>query len=149
MKGKMKTQYVGLLLILVMFFSTFAFAIINSIAPPEQAQSSPTPQEEIQRHLKTSLSEQQKSSLAQNGFAIIEFIHTPNCANCTQYSSVLESFYRKYENVLWLDIEGEQDSIKFIGKETKQLTDITDAKLLDAYCEVSRIQPKECILKNI
>ncbi len=151
MQGKIKSQYVGLLLIFVMFFSTFAFAIINSVYTPTQPQDTPGPssQKTVQRYLERALTEQEKTALLQNGVAILEFSHTKNCVQCDEYRTVIRNFYTKYSNVLVLDIAGDKDNVQFTGKETQSVTNITSDGLLDAYCKVSAIQPKECILKNI
>ena len=150
MEGKIKSQYIGLLMIFIMFFSTFAFAVINSFSPQDQQpQNTHQPEKEIDRHLKRPLTENEKASLLQQGAAILEFSHTKNCLKCDDFRPILENFYVKYENILFVDIEGDQDTIQFIGKETKVIINVTDADLLDAYCKVSAIQPKECILKNV
>ncbi|HLD42149.1 MAG TPA: hypothetical protein VJB06_03865 [archaeon] len=150
MQGKIKTQYTGLLLIFVMFFSTFAFAIINSITPYEpEVTGAPDQPETIQRYLNRPLTQTEKTSLIQNQIAILEFSHTKDCAKCAEYRTVIESFYTKYPNILVVDLEGDKDSIQFVGKETQPITDLNPENLLDAYCKVSAVQTKECLLKNI
>ncbi len=144
-----KTKYVGLLLIFTMFFSSIAFGIISSIG--NQADTKPTPtgkEVTIERHTKRLLSEQEKNGLLQQGVAILEFLYTKDCAKCAEYRPVIEGFYTKFNNIVLVDAEAPSTVIKITGKETKQIANVTEKALLDAYCEVSLIQPKECILKN-
>lgn len=146
-----KTQYVGLLLIFIMFFSSVAFGIISSIKNDNSEGPQQTPQGKevtIERHTKRLLSESEKNALLQQGAAILEFLYSKDCSKCAEYRPVIESFSTKFNNILLVDAEYPTTTIRITGKETKQIENVTEKALLDAYCEVSLIQQKDCILKN-
>ncbi len=146
--NRKKYQVIGLLMIFIMFFSTLGFAALNSSKNEPTASPTPSNQKQIERQTTRLLTDQEKTALMQNGVAILEFLHTKGCQNCATYRPVLEGFYTKYPNVLLVDADSEKDSLQFIGTQTKQITNVTEAGLLDAYCDVSATQTKECILKR-
>ncbi len=148
MKGKIKSQYAGLFLIFIMFFSTFAFAIISSVTN-QSPEATPTPgeQQTVERHTKRLLTETEKASVLRNGMVVFEFLQSADCPKCAEYRPVIEGFALKYNMVL-VDAPSTNTTIQFIGKSSLRVENVTENGLLDAYCTVSFIQPKECVLKN-
>lgn len=145
-----KTKYVGLLLIFVMFFSSIAFGVLNSIASQPESQPTPSGKEvQIERHTKRLLTEQEKAGLLQQGATILEFLQGKDCLKCADYRPLIEGFSTKFNDIVLVDAESTATLIQFTGKTTKQVENVTEKSLLDAYCEASILQPKECILKNI
>jgi len=150
MKGKIKSQYIGLLLIFIMFFSTFAFAIINSVFNPSDTQSTPTPtsQFNIEKYMKRALTHQENAYLTGKGIAVLEFLYTKDCTDCPASRQTLLDFSKKYSDLVVVDVEGDKNQIQFSGKKTVQVSNTTEKTLLDAYCSVTFSQPKDCVLKN-
>ena len=144
-----KTKYIGLLLIFVMFFSSIAFGVLNSITNQAESQPTPSKQTTIERHTKRLLTDQEKAALLQQGVTIFEFLQSKDCAKCADYRPLIESFSTRFNDILLVDAESTSTAIQFTGKITKQVENVTEKNLLDAYCEASVLQPKECILKNI
>ncbi len=144
-----KYQFIGLAMIFIMFFSTIGFAALNSVRNTG-LENEPAPAEEktIERHTTRALTEEEKAALLKNGVTIFEFLHTKDCTKCAEYRPVLEAFSTKYPNTVLVDADADKDLIQVTGRSTKQITDVTEKGLLDAFCDVALLQPKDCILKN-
>ena len=144
-----KYQLIGLGMIFIMFFSTLGFAALNSITNSSpQPSATPAGQKQIERHTTRALTEQEKAALFKNGVTILEFLHTKDCQKCSEYRPAIEGFYTKYPDILLLDIESDKDVLQFTGRSTEKITNVTTEGLLDAYCNASFVQSKECILKK-
>ena len=147
---KNKTRYVGLLLIGIMFLSSFGFAVINSVYNPD---SQPTPtangdnQIQVSRTVSREFTSQEQSYILRNGAVIIEFSKSPDCQNCAEDKNIIDGLAKKY-NIFLSETASNATSINLIGKQTKQFSDITEKTLLNAYCEVAFSRPKECVLKD-
>lgn len=145
-----KYQLIGLAMIFIMFFSTIGFAALSSVKNIglENEPTQTSEQKTIERHTIRPLTDQEKSALLQNGVTIFEFLHTKDCAKCAEYRPVLEAFSTKYPNIVLVDADSDKDLLQVTGKSTKQIVDVTEKSLLDAFCDVAFVQPKDCILKN-
>ena len=152
MSGKRsKTQYIGLALIAIMFFSTIGFAVIQSVYnPTAQETQNPTQTSEptIEKHTRRLLTNSEKSYLFRNGATILEFLYSSDCSKCIEYRPIIEGFSTKFSNIVLEDSPENSTLIQFLGKKTVRIENVTEKSLLDAYCEVTFTQPKDCVLKN-
>lgn len=144
-----KYQLIGLAMIFIMFFSTIGFAALSSVNLGLETEPTKTSEQKtIERHTIRPLTDQEKAALLQNGVTIFEFLHTKECTKCAEYRPVLEAFSTKYPNTVLVDADSDKDLLQVTGRSTKQIADVTEKSLLDAFCDVAFVQPKDCILKN-
>lgn len=142
---KIKTAWIGLFLIAVMLFSTFAYAIIQSFYPK---QNTKLPESNI---IDYSLEPDLRNALIQYGATLITFEHNMGCNNCVNQKAALEFLANEYKEQIWLEeIQNEQLDESTItissayGEE--KLVDANETNIFSALCKLMVQPPVACAL---
>ncbi|MBU5537079.1 MAG: hypothetical protein QXP82_00195 [Candidatus Aenigmatarchaeota archaeon] len=94
MKFKFKSSWIGLFLIAVMLFSTFAYAIIQSFYPKQTVK---LPESNI---IDYRLDPNLADVLIQSGATLITFEYNMGCDNCVNQKAALEFFANEYKQTI-------------------------------------------------
>ena len=147
MKLKFKTSWIGLFLIAVMLFSTFAYAIIQSFYPKQNTQLPKT--NIIDYHLDSNLI----NALIQYGATVITFEYNMGCNNCPDQKATLESFANEYKQQIWLEeivdqsLDTSNITMSSIYGEDK-LVDANETGIISTLCQLMVSPPVACALKT-
>lgn len=111
------------------------------------------------------LSGEQVSSILRSGKVLIRDVYSTNCTNCAAKDVTLELFVNSFPGLLVLEeIAIEPDNTTHVDSNgyvkfqmispTGEVIDlggknITQEALTDMFCDISAIQPKECLLRGI
>lgn len=147
MKFKFKSSWIGLFLIAIMLFSTFAYAVIQSFYPRQNTQ---LPESNIVNYqLDASL----KDALIQYGRTIITFEYNLGCNNCVNQKSTLEFFANEYKEQIWLEEVSDESldvskiTISSIYGEEK-LVDANETGIASSMCNLMVSPPVACALQR-
>lgn len=156
MRFKIKTSWIGLFLIAIMLFSTFAYAVIQSFYPKQKTELPKT--NIIDYPLNSNL----KNSLIQYGITVVTFSYNINCENCAIEKSILEFYATEHKQVLSNDgpvfsiyLEELMDSTldrskismeSVYGKE--ELIGANETDIFNALCKIMVSPPVTCALKT-
>jgi hypothetical protein len=143
---KLKTSWIGLFLIAVMLFSTFAYAIIQSFNSPEGTTLPET--NIINYRLQPAL----KNALVQYGTTIITFEYNNFCNNCVNQKAMLEFFANEYKQQIWMEeIEMTNLDVSTITVSSAygedKLVDASDAQIASSLCKLMVSPPATCVLQ--
>lgn len=145
MKLKFKPAWVGLFLIAVMLFSTFAYAVIQSFYPK---QNTKLPESNI---LDYQLDANLKNALMQYGATIVTFEYNLGCDNCVNQKSALEFFANEYKQQIWLEelVDESLDKSKITissvyGEDS--LIDANETGIVSTLCKLMVAPPVTCAL---
>ncbi len=162
MKFKFKTSWIGLFLIAVMLFSTFAYAIIQRFNSGENGQ---LPKSNI---INYQLDDNLKNAFIQYGVTMITFDYNLGCENCVAQKSTLEFFANEYK----LNLDNPKLSIDDVyGKifleeildegldksKTKitsaygedEMIDANETQIVNSLCKLMVSPPVACAIKNL
>lgn len=111
------------------------------------------------------LSGEQVSSILRGGKVLIRDVYAKNCSDCASRDITLELFVNSFPGLLVLEEAAiEPDNATFVDSNgyvkfqmispTGEVIDlgdknITQEDLTDMFCDISAIQPKECLLRDI
>jgi hypothetical protein len=111
------------------------------------------------------LSGEQVSSILRSGKVLIRDVYISNCSDCASKDVTLELFVNSFPGLLVLEEAAiEPDNTTFVDSSgyvkfqmispTGEVIDlgdknITQEALTDMFCDISAIQPKECLLMDI
>lgn len=136
----------------IMIGSIIGFAMMNT-APVNTAQRS-----DISHIVKGPLDNEKVVFILRMGRVLIRDWYRENCTECKEDLKVLENFANTYKDYVVLE-EVEippndtliQEKFEMIGREGKirKLENITQESLVNTFCEIAMVQPKECLLKEI
>jgi hypothetical protein len=141
-------KVIGMVLIGIMFVSTFAFSIIQSTIFGSRQQKIQPPKNRILNYY---LSPQQKNTILNYGGSIITFVYPQNCQKCLNQKNYLESLTEKYNWLYLEEISSKVNSttIYVLGVYgQKILENKSNEDVFTALCEVSYQAPLECALKQ-
>lgn len=145
MKFKIKPAWIGLFLIATMLFSTFAYAVIQSLYPKQNTKLPET--NVIDYHLDPEL----KNALIQYGSTIITFEYNLGCNNCVNQKAALEFFASDYKEQIWLEeiLNNNLDISKIMisslyGEDT--LVDSNETSIVNSLCKLMVAPPIACAL---
>ena len=144
---KVKSSWVGLFLIAVMLFSTFAYAVIQSLYPN---QSTTLPDSNI---IDYTLDPVLRDALVQYGATVVAFEYNLGCNNCVNQKAALEFFATEYKEQIWLE-EVHNDNLdvstimisSVYGEET--LVDANETQIVSSMCKLMTAPPVTCALAN-
>lgn len=147
MKLKFKPAWIGLFLIGVMLFSTFAYAVIQSLYPQQNVQ---LPTSNI---INYELDANLKNALIQYGATIIKFDYNLGCNNCINQKSLLESFANEFKQQIWLQEivtqsldESKIDISSFYGEDS--LIDANETEIVNSLCNLMVAPPVTCAIRK-
>jgi outer membrane lipoprotein-sorting protein len=146
-----KSAVIGLILIGIMFLSTFAFAAIQStIFGTQSSQQVQLPQSHI---LTSELTSQQASYLLQQGYTIVVFKYNITCLDCQNVKSFLEQATQSsdFKQQIYLEeLAGFPLSVQMSSARGSQtLTNVTQSAIVDAFCNILIQPPVSCALRKV
>jgi hypothetical protein len=145
---KIKSSYLGILLIILFLFSSLAFTGFQSFHHP----SIEIPNQNI---LEQELKAEQKSYLLEKGYTLIEIKYNINCENCLSQRNLLEQIASSpgFKEQIYLQTIQADTKIPKIKIEsiygTRILENETQEKIINAICELLVNPPLACTLRNI
>lgn len=147
MKVKIKPAWIGLFLIATMLFSTFAYAVIQSLYPKNTAK---LPTSNIVDY---ALDSGLVNALIQYGQTVITFEYNMVCNNCINQKAGLEFFANEYKNQIWLEElvnESLDASTITISSPygSERLTDADDTQIFESLCRLMAAPPVSCALQR-
>ena len=143
-----KNKTIALVFILLMFGSTFTYALLNAFGEKEQKLQ--IPQEKI---LNYELNEQQKKYLLPRGYTLILYSYTTGCLDCITVKNDLERITQSSDGQIFL-----QEVIKSEGVPMVLITSLnggktinnpTSKELENAICDVLIQRPIWCVSTKI
>lgn len=143
---KMKT--ISLFFILLMFGSTFAYALLNVFG--DRGEEIQIPQERI---LTYELNEQQRRYLRARGFTLIEYSYPTGCLDCISVKSNLERITQNSEDQIFLqelivsDSSSKLTITSLNGQKT--LNNPTDEEIENTICDLLLRRPLWCVTSKI
>jgi len=150
MKVKMSSQkLIALIFIIVMFGSTFAYAILSAFRTPEETIEIPN-----QRIIDYKLDELQRSYLLQRGYTLIGYSYFTGCLECANLKNKLEEITLNSDDQIFLQelvsTESVSTSLSIASlKDQKTLDNPTDEEIESTVCEILINRPLWCITAEI
>jgi hypothetical protein len=148
-----KTAVIGLSLIAIMFFSSIAFAVIQSVPRSGQESTETLPSSRI---LTQALTAQQEVLIVQNDFTLMRYFYPSACSECGERMSLLEAFATTSEfsdQLFLVELSGEENErlefVSKIGSATLQGAEIDINNTADVLCEITTRPPVGCTFRNI
>lgn len=141
----MKERFIAIFMGLLMLLSVAGYAIIN-------VYKAPVKEESINPIIKRVLTPEEKIGILRSGKIIIENFYTKNCTECIDRNNLLESFVVQFKDyIIMEEVLMNQTSLKIIGKggKIKNIKNVTEENLMDVFCEMAILQPKECLLREM
>lgn len=144
----MKERGMAIFIGIIMITSIIGFAMINSMPVNTNVK-------EIPYILDSPASTEDVVYILRTGRVLIRFWYNNSCADCGEKVSTLERFvnnqkkYAVLERVLIADNETTRSEMIGAGGEVVELKEINDEALLDTFCKIAMLQPKECLLREI
>ena len=154
MKIKIKPAYIGLGLIAIMFMSTIAFSLLQSLnyASPSPNQKTELPTTNV---IDYKLSAGQEDLLLRRGFTIIEYRYSLSCEYCQQQKQFLVQLTTQSQlsNQLFLQTLAGNSDLPTVTLTSyynqEELTNATSEAIMQALCDVVVDKPLECTLQKI
>lgn len=145
MKFKLKPAWIGLFLIGVMLFSTFAYAVIQSFYyKPVKLPTTNVINYKLDINLKNAL-------MQYSGATIITFNYNLACENCISQKSILEFYANEHKEQIFLEellddsLDKSRITIESVyGKE--ELVDSNETQIFAALCKLMVAPPATCTL---
>ncbi len=144
MKERMMAIFVGL----VMIGSIVGFAGVQFI--PEQQNTGP----DIPIIVNRTLTGDEIIFILRMGRVLIQNHYLPDCTECISTNAVLESFTNGMGGLVVLEeVEKNETKLQMVGSdgsiESLENVTITEENLMDIFCDISFVQPRECLLREL
>jgi len=143
-----KNKTIAFLFIILMFGSTFTYAMLNYFGKTEEKLEIPE-----QKILNYELNEQQKKTLLPRGYTLILYSYTTGCLECIDVKKDLESITQNSDGQIFL-----QEVIKNEGVPTitisslnggKTINSPTNSEVENAICNIIVQRPLWCVSQQI
>lgn len=150
MKVKMSSQrLIALIFIILMFGSTFAYAILNALRAPEETIEIPD-----QKIINYKLNERQRSYLLQRGYTLMEYSYFTGCFECANIKNKLEQITLNSDDQIFLQELVSTESISTTLniaslKNQKSLNNPTEEVIESVICDILINRPLWCITAEI
>jgi len=101
------------------------------------------------------LAPEERVQILQSGKVLIEYLYPEGCDDCSAKKDTYAKFMDKFKDYAVLEIAEvpeNQTLDRIIGAygDTEELKDIvTEDRLLEVFCKLAIVQPKECLLMEI
>ncbi len=149
---KITKAHIGLILIAIMFFSTFAYAGLQSLFFGTTSPQSNLPNTNI---IDYQLSPDQESNLIQHGVTIALLRWNANCSGCLGLKNQLENLAssNEYKNQLLLEeiesaINASSISISSLNGQ-RNLNNVTTQNVTGVLCDLVYSPPASCALRKL
>ncbi len=144
MKERMMAIFIGL----VMIGSIAGFAGVQFI--PEQQNTGP----DIPIIVNRTLTGDEIIFVLRTGRVLIQNHYLPDCTECMSNNIVLESFAHRMNGLIVLEeVMGNATKLQMVGSdgsiESLENVTITEENLMDIFCDISFVQPRECLLREL
>lgn len=145
MKERLAAIFIGL----VMIGSLAGFAAVQFI-PAQQNTEAP----EIPIIVNRTMTSGEIVSILQTGRVLIQNHYSPDCTECIDDNIVLETFANSMGGLIVLEeVEANETKLQMVSPDGRikdlENINITESNLMDIFCDVSLIQPRECLLREI
>jgi hypothetical protein len=145
----MKERLAALFIGLIMIMSIAGFAAVQLI-PDRGGEEAPPIPTVIDRQLTS----EEIVSILRTGRVLIQNHYLPNCTECADGTATMELFANKMSGFVVLEsAEANDTKMQMISPDgrIKGLEDIiiTEDGLMDMFCDISILQPRECLLREI
>ena len=150
---KIKPAYIGILLIAIMFGSTFAYGVIQAVStsPPSQNQQTIEVPSGI---IDYELSASQQYELLGRGYTIMNYKYNFACEKCSEERSTLNQIVQAREfsgqvvlQELLSDNAGNLTIVSAYGEEMLSNFNVTD--VVDSLCRLAVSPPTECVILQL
>ncbi len=142
----MKT--IALIFVLLMFGSTFTYALLNAFG--EKEEEIQIPQEKI---LNYELNDQQKKYLLPKGYTLILYSYTTGCLDCITVKNDLERITQNSDNQIFLQEVVKSEGISVVTIVSlnggKTINNPTINELENSICDVLIQRPLWCVSTKI
>lgn len=136
---KVERRIICLLLILVMFLSTFAYSLTQKLGSSKEEESLPA------EKIVSFLSEKQRALAISNGFTIIYLNYTSH----NEVKAYLEGFGKTYRIYL-IENFADENSLKVESlKGSREIKNPTLNQTINLLCQIMIERPLECIMREI
>ncbi len=146
MKKDTKERIAAIFLGLIMVTSLAGFAAMNIITPESGTY------QRIPPVVDRELTPEEKIFVLRTGRVLLEGYFSENCTECAEVIMLGETFANGFSDYFVFEkIRGNETRLQIIGQEgeIRELeTNITEDGLLDVFCEIAILQPKECLLRE-
>jgi len=154
MEEKNKQRIMATVLGLVMLFSIAGFAGLQLLgrAPTDQNTYDFS---NVTRIIHRQLEPNEVLYVLQSGRVLIQYEYTSGCADCLDTVSLLESLANSFPSHIVLEEvtndEIEDVSLKMTGGggSIVELKDVSEETLLDTFCNIAAVKPRECLLREL
>jgi len=152
MKVKMSSQkLIALGFVILMFGSTFAYAVLNVFWSPEETTEIEIPNQKI---INYGLNERQRSYLLQRGYTLIEYSYFTGCLECSNVKNKLEQITLNSDDQIFLQelvsTESVSTSLSIASlKDQETLDNPSDEEIESTVCEILINRPLWCISAEI
>lgn len=137
---------IGLLLVFIMGGSLIGFAVLSSRGPSQAQQGS-----DIPPIVDYELSPGELVFVLQTGRVVIENFYSPDCTECMQNNILLDSFVNTFPNYIVMEsVVGNESKLQMIGRggSIVELGNLTEESLMNTFCDLAILQPRECIIRG-
>jgi len=144
-----KERLMALFIGSIMLMSVVGFSLANTrFGNPQQNKI------DLPFMVNRELTGEELASILRSGRVVVEDFYEANCTQCPEKNAFLQTFFERFRDFVVLQIvEGNETTMKMIGAggRIRDITDmeLTDENMLDVFCEVAIMQPKECLLEQI
>jgi hypothetical protein len=143
-----KTKTIAMLFVILMFGSTFTYALLNMFGEKEEELK--IPQEKI---LNYELSEQQKKYLLPRGYTLILYSYTTGCLECIDAKKDLERITQNSDGQIFLQevvkSEGTPGVLITSLNGEKTINNLIGKELENAICDLLIQRPIWCVSTKI
>lgn len=147
-----KERVAAIFIGLIMIFSVAGFALTQSLTRENQDSGV-----DIQNIVTKPLTSDERLFVLKSGRVLIENHYILHCSECLENNMVLEVFVQKFPGFVVLEsvVVNETNETKFqMISGTGEIRDlknvsITEDILTYIFCEISLMQPRECLLREI
>lgn len=131
----------------LMLTSVAGFAMMNVYEEP--------PKVEIPTIINTPIGPSDRVQILRTGRALIEYLYPEDCTDCSEKKALYESFVTQFDGYAVLEIaevpaNETLDRIIGMNGDTVELSGVSSqGELMETFCSVAIIQPRECLLMDI
>ena len=143
-----KERTMAIFIGLIMLTSLIGFALNSAIYQQGNQTQGPQIPSMVDRELTTD----EIVYVLRTGRVLIENFYADNCSECLDRNTVLQSFTSKYSDFVVLEnvASANETMLQMVGSSGKIVDlvneSITENNLLHIFCDVSIVQPQQCLL---
>ena len=151
MKDENKTKIMSIFIGLVMVLSLAGFAGLSLVGRADVDQNQNTGPE-IPNIVYRELEPDEVLYSLQNGRVVMEYTYAENCETCEADELMLTTVVNRFlGHIILQSIEGEETSLRMtgVGGSIIEVEDVTEDNVIDVFCQVAPIKPRECLVRDL